>query len=131
MRNIKLLLFLFALQTMFAVSTFSQNYSVRTNLLNLAAKGPSLGLGKYLNENSEILFTFSNGKFEPFLTVDSYKYSTAHLEYRWESGYFLWGKPYIGGYLRYIHKRNMSEGYTAGPYGLFSKESRNFNGNGI
>ena len=130
MRNTKIIFCLLVLQTISITNTFSQQYSIRTNLFNLAAKGPSFAFGKYINENTEILLTFSNGNFAPFINEDSYKYSTGHVEFRWENGYFLWGKPYIGTYIRYIHKRIITEGFT-GPYGLFSKESRNFIGDGI
>ncbi len=40
-------------------------------------------------------------------------------------------KLYYGGYLRYIHKKIFSEGYYAGPLGIFSKAPRNFNGKGV
>jgi hypothetical protein len=109
----------------------AQNFSIRTNILNLIAKGPSVTFGKYLKNNSEALLTFSSGHFAPFLADDYYKYSTVHIEYRKKNGYYLWGKFYYGGYLRFINKRIITEGYVAGPYGIFSKEARNFIGNGI
>ncbi len=119
------------IQLAFCSNTFSQGYSIRTNLFNLAAKGPSLTFGKYSKNNSQILFTYSTGHFSPFFREDYYKYSTLHIENSWESGFLLGGETYLGGYIRYINKRIITEGYTAGPYNLFSKESRNFIGNGI
>jgi hypothetical protein len=112
------------------------NKSIRTNLLNLAAKGPSVTFGKSIGDRSEILLTYSLGKFSPFLTEDFYRYFTAHIEYRKKDdtySNFIVSNLYFyyGGYLRYIHKRILSQGYDAGPYGIFAKEPRNFVGSGL
>ena len=130
MKRGKIFFILSLWQVIFVANAFSQEYSIRTNLFNLAAKGPSIGFGKYLKNNTEILVTYSNGHFAPFLTEDYYKYSTIHLEYRKKSGYYLWGKFYYGGYVRFINKKIITEGYSGGPYGIFSKKERNFIGNG-
>lgn len=130
-KTIDKFIILFFVSILLHERTIAQKYSIRTNLLNLIAKGPSFTTGKYLNNNSEVLLTFSSGHFIPFLTEDYYKYATIHIEYRKKSGHYLWGEFYFGGYLRYINKRIITEGYTAGPYGLFSKEDRNFIGNGV
>lgn len=63
--------------------------------------------------------------------MDSYKYLTLHAEYRLVTDHNSNLNFYYGGYIRLIHKRILTEGYTSGPYGLFSKQSRNFIGNGI
>ena len=126
-----LLLITFVLFTAFTSSVLCQDYSIRTNLFNLIAKGPSLTIGKRVKENSEILLTTSFGKFAPFLTVDYYKYATVHAEYRLKDHNLTDFKFYYGGYLRFIHKRILTEGFQSGPYGIFSKASRNFIGNGI
>ena len=128
-RKINFLILFFILG--FYLKTSSQGYSVRTNLFNLVAKGPSIAFGKYLKNNSEVIVTFSAGHFAPFLTTDYYRYLTTHIEYRKKSGNYLWGKFYYGGYLRFINKRIITNGYTAGPYGIFTKEDRNFTGNGL
>src|SRR5687768_15715526 len=108
----------------FASSVLSQDYSIRTNVLNLVAKGPSVALGKNIKDNSEMLLTYSSGSFRPFFFEDSYKYSTIHLEYRRKDDNSKC-RGYYGGYLRYIHKRILSEGSY--PF----KSARNFKGNGM
>lgn len=129
-RNLPLLV-LSLLFTVFYSKAFSQDYSVRSNLLNLIAKGPSVTFGKNIKEHAEVLLTYSEGGFSPFLTVDSYKYKTIHSEYRWKDIHYSKWQSYYGGYLRYIHKRIFAAGYDAGPYGIFSKAERNFIGDGI
>lgn len=81
---------------LFAANAFSQNYSIRTNIFNLVAKGPSVGFG-YLKNNKQIFLTYSTGKFSPFFTEDYYKYSTLHLEHRWPGGIILGGERYFRG----------------------------------
>ncbi|SRR5258706_15245045 len=130
-RPIVKFIMLFLFSTLLYEKTIAQKYSIRTNLLNLIARGPSLTTGKYLKNNSEVLLTFSSGHFSPFLFEDYYKYSTVHIECRKNDGYFLWGNFYFGGYSRYINKRIITEGFTAGPNGIFSKAPRNFIGHGI
>ena len=129
-KNIQLLITLI-LFTAFTSKALCQNYSIRTNLFNLVAKGPSVTFGKKIKENSEILVTTSFGRFAPFFTVDSYKYATVHAEYRLKDHNYSDFKFYCGGYLRFIHKRILAEGFQSGPYGIFSRESRNFIGNGL
>src|SRR5688500_15375071 len=79
---IPLLVIIMILIEGFTSTVLSQDYSIRTNVLNLVAKGPSVALGKNINDNSEVLLTYSSGSFRPFFFEDSYKYSTIHLEYR-------------------------------------------------
>lgn len=126
-----LLLIILIFEGGFSSEVLSQNNSIRTNLLNLVAKGPSLTFGKSIKKHSEILLTYSLGSFSPFFTEDFYKYSTVHAEYRRKEISYSKLQFYYGYYLRYIHKRILSAGYTAGPYGIFSKEPRNFIGDGM
>lgn len=109
----------------------SQQYSLRTNVLNLAARGPSVTLGKIISQHNEVLLTYSSGSFQPFLREDYYRYATVHVQYHWKTQNSSQWELYYGGYLRYIHKRILSEGYEAGPYGIFSKAPRDFKGNGL
>ncbi len=123
---------LFIIFILIAFFPKAQNLSLRTNVLNLLAKGPSLAIGKQIIKNSESLLTFSKGTFAPFLRKDVYRYTTVHVENRWKDRLKLAGiDMYAGPYVRYIHRRIFSEGYTAGPYGIFSKEARDFNGHGV
>ncbi len=131
MKKILLPFIMLMLVKNFTSTVFSQSYSIRTNILNLVAKGPSVTVGKNVTDHSEVLLTYSLGNFTPFFSVDSYKYSTVHLEYRRDDLDKGKWKLYYGGYLRYIHKRILSEGYYAGPLGIFSKAPRNFTGNGV
>lgn len=116
----------------FISPVLSQNYSIRANLLNLVAKGPSVTLAKDLKEHSEILLTYSSGRFIPFYTEDYYKYSTIYAEYRRKDCIvFKDLRFYYGPYLRYIKKRIITQEYEIISFGLLSKESRNFIGNGL
>ena len=81
-KNLLILLLLIA--TAFSSQVLSQQYSVRTNILNAFAKGPSITFGKQINKHNQLLVTYSFGKFAPFFFDDYYKYATANAEYRWE-----------------------------------------------
>lgn len=107
----------------------AQEYSVRTNVLNLFAKGPSIALGKQIFTNSETLLTFSQGKFSPFFIVDKYSFITAHLENRWEAGIsHFYGETYVGPYVRFIHREIYF--YQENPT-WYNRKSRDFSGDGI
>lgn len=122
---------LFLTGSAFTFPVLAQEYSIRTNVLNIIARGPSVTFGKNMNKHSGLLLTWSFGRLAPFFLEDSYKYSTLHAEYRWHNPHYTKWKPYAGAYSRYIHKRIFTTGYEAGPYGIFSKAPRNFIGNGL
>jgi hypothetical protein len=107
----------------------AQEYSVRTNILNLFAKGPSVAVGKQIFTNSETLLTFSTGKFSPFFYLDKYSFITAHLENRWEAGIsHFYGETYVGPYVRFIHREIYFDQENPTWY---NAKSRDFRGDGI
>jgi hypothetical protein len=102
---------------------------VKTNLLNLAAKGPSISFEKFLSKSFSFVLAYMKGQFNDFLLTDHYDYN----------GLLLRGKkyfheinkgditPYIGAYTGVLH-RNI---HTVGQSGLFGYPDRDFSANSI
>ncbi|MBC7912622.1 MAG: DUF3575 domain-containing protein [Pyrinomonadaceae bacterium] len=120
MKNV---LFLFVLLSLFQSPVFSQNskFAISTNLLNLAAKGPSVALSYKATPHLSYQIYVSQGRL-----TENYNFKTALIEMK----YAFWDFMYVGPYLRYIEKRVQREGITDNT-GLFSTPDRNFYGQGI
>lgn len=120
----------FIIFTFISITTVrAQSWSIRSNILNLLAKGPSVTIGKKLNPTHKLVVTYSSGTFKPFGWEDYYHYKTVHAEYRFTETWLT--TPYFGPYVRYIDRTIITEGSSAGPYGIFSKRPRAFSGQGI
>lgn len=124
----------------FLISGFSQNKDfekpqtllIKTNLLNLLAKGPSLSIEKFLNQTYSLEFTYMKGEFNNLLLTDHYDYS----------GFLIRGKRYFdvlkkGDFSSYaavytgLLRRNL---YTVGRNdntGFLSYPGRDFSANSI
>jgi hypothetical protein len=102
---------------------------VKTNLLNLVAKGPSISFEHFLNKSYSVEFTYMKGEFNDFFFTDHYDYE----------GFLLRGKKYFNGmekgeintylaaYTGLLH-RNI---HTVGHSGLFGYPDRDFSANSI
>lgn len=105
---------------------------VKTNLLNLTAKGPSISFEKFLSKSFSLEFTYMKGEFNDFLLTDHYDYQ----------GFLLRGKryfdvikkkeitPYLGAYTGVLHRNINTIGHTDNS-GLFGYPDRDFSANSI
>jgi hypothetical protein len=105
---------------------------VKTNLLNLVGKGPSISLEKFLSKSFSLELTYMKGEFNDFLLTDHYDYK----------GFLLRGKkyfdvvkrgeitPYLGAYAGILHRNINTIGHTDNT-GFFSYPSRDFSANSI
>lgn len=105
---------------------------VKTNLLNLVGKGPSISFEKFLSKSFSLELTYMKGEFNDFLLTDHYDYK----------GFLLRGKkyfdvvkrgeitPYLGAYTGILHRNINTIGHTDNS-GLFGYPSRDFSANSI
>ena len=103
---------------------------IKTNLLNLVGKGPSISFEKFLNKSFSLELTYMKGEFNDFLLTDHYDYN----------GFLLRGKkyfdvvkkkeitPYLGAYTGLLHRNINTIGHNSG---FFSYPSRDFSANSI
>ncbi len=105
----------------------NRTFEIKTNLLNLIAAGPSIGLEYDLPKNCSIMFSVANGRIDygDFGGITSYTTSTAELRKYSQNKLF-----FIGPYLKNINKKvSATPSVVAGmiPVG----KERNFVGNGL
>lgn len=102
-------------------------YEVKTNLFNLAAIGPSIGLEYQLKNNNTVMFSFASGKIDYGDFGGLSRYKTTTVEYRKFSPDKIF---FVGPYLKNIRKQvYQRESYISGtiPIG----QDRDFLGNGL
>ncbi len=102
-------------------------FEIKTNLLNLIAAGPSIGLEYDLQKNSTIMFSIAKGRIDYGDFGGVTRYTTSTFELRKYSGNKLF---FIGPYLKNINKKVFStQSIVAGtiPVG----KERDFVGNGL
>jgi hypothetical protein len=102
---------------------------LKTNLLNLVAKGPSVSFEHFVNQSYSLEFTYMKGEFNDVLFTDHYDYE----------GFLLRGKKffngmekgqlshYLGAYTGILN-RNI---HTVGHEGLFGYPDRDFSAQSI
>ncbi len=118
----KLLTFLlFTLSMGYAIAQ-EKKFSVNTNLLNLAAQGPSLSLEYKLFPKWSIQAYASKGEIN---ALDYYKYATIILDFKFKINESLYLSPYV----RYIEKDIYNPGESGVSY--FDIFQRDFKGKGI
>lgn len=132
------LVFLFCVLT--CATAYSQNVEkekarhtiIKTNLLNLLAKGPSVSIEHFISKTYSIELTFMQGDVNNFLLTDHYDYH----------GFLVRGKkyftplnrgdirPYAGIYAGQLTRNIYSKAWTDNT-GYFGYPSRDFSGNSI
>ncbi len=123
MKKFILLLLLLILQ----LNLFAQKKpSIKTNLLNLVAQGPSAAIELPLNDKS-LMYSYDSGKIDFGDVGGLMKYRTSTLELRKHIYEF-----YYGVYLKYIDKKvERTEVYFDGTIPFTMGKNRYFTGNGF
>ena len=117
-------------------SLFSQNkktekhFEIKTNLLNLAAAGPSAGLEYFLKNKNSFMVSLASGHIDYADFGGITRYKTATVELRNYSSYSSGVQLFFGPYLKNIQKKVTRQKYVVAgviPIG----RNRDFIGNGI
>lgn len=95
------IILIFVFSSLFSQAKSVRRFEIKTNLLNLAAVGPSAGLEYNLKDNSSIMFSLASGHIDYGDFGGVTKYKTATVEYR---KYFLDNVLFFGPYIKNIMK---------------------------
>ena len=103
-----------------------KRFSLSTNVLNLAAEGPSLSLSYQYSPKLAFQVYVSSGNFDRYLSSGEYQFKTAVLDTK----FFVGQQFYAGPYFRYIDKRVKREGFVDHT-GFIGQSERDFHGHGM
>lgn len=112
-----------------AKRTLSQRIIVKTNILSLIAKKPTLSIEKFITKDLSAEASFVQGEFNNFFLTDHYKYQGFLLRVKkfMTEPYFGSVAPYAGLYGGTLHRTLYTEGSLSG----WGSISRDFKSNSI
>ncbi len=121
------IILVFVFSALFSQSKNEKRFEVKTNLLNLAAAGPSAGVEYSLKNNNSFMISLASGQIDYGDFGGITRYKTATVEYR---KYFLDNVLFFGLYIKNIQKKVEWRKYVIAGVIPIGRD-RDFTGNGI
>lgn len=119
-------------QKVTTTTTLDKKIIVKSNLLSLVAKRPTLSLEKVFKNRLSTELCYVQGEFNNILFTDHYHYSGFLLRIKKYANNFDVGKisPFIGGYAGNLKRNIYNKGWVDNS-GFISFPSRNFSANSV